>query len=354
MIGSIVKIHSNFYYARIEDKLIECKIREKIKKEKTEIYVGDSVELEEINYESEQAVITKILERKNFISRPSIANIDQVVIVAAMNQPPLDFTQLDRYLANISLHNIPAVICINKSDLADSKNTKDNIISIYKPLGYNIIFTSAITGLGIEDLKDVFDSRRTVLAGASGVGKSSILNKLNPELKLRTNPVSAKTLRGTHSTRHVELLDIQLENGCSAQIADTPGFSHLKFDNVMPDKITEIFPDIATFSQNCYFSDCLHLEEDGCNVLLNINKIALSRYKSYKTFVKEAVEFKKKITFSGQKEEKRIKMLDIKDKEKIKIIKLGTKSKELSRKLQKQNLSFISSLDDAYHNNNEE
>ncbi|MDD3012957.1 MAG: ribosome small subunit-dependent GTPase A [Candidatus Gastranaerophilales bacterium] len=354
MIGSIVKIHSNFYYANVEGNIIECKIREKLKKEKAEIYVGDTALLEEINYESNQAVITEILPRKNFIPRPSIANIDQVIILAALDQPSLDLMQLDRYLASIRLYNIPAIICINKSDLDDVKGMKDQISSIYEPIGYKIIFTSVIKGLGIDELKDVFDSKISVLAGASGVGKSSLLNMLNPQLKLKTNPVSAKTSRGIHSTRHVELLEISLGNDKFAQIADTPGFSNLKFDNIMPDKVQELFVEIAELSPDCYYSDCLHLEDDGCNVLVNINKIALSRYESYKIFVKEAMEFKKKITFSGQKEEKRIKILDVKDKEKIRIVKLGTKTRETSRKNQKQKLSFISSLDDAYYNGDDE
>jgi ribosome biogenesis GTPase len=328
LIGNIVKIHSNFYYAAVEGKIVECKIREKLKKEKIEIYVGDNVLLEDVNYESGQAVITEILERRNFIPRPAIANIDQVIIIAAINQPPFNFTQLDRYLANIRLYNLPVVICINKSDLDDEKNLKSQIISVYEPVGYRIIFTSALAGTGIEDLKNVLSSKRSVLAGTSGVGKSSLLNKLNPELKLKTSPVSAKTLRGIHSTRHVEILNLQLDNDKIAQVADTPGFSHLKFDNIMPDKVKDLFPEIAELSSGCYYSDCLHLEEDGCNILVNINKIALSRYESYKVFVKEAMEFKRKITFSGQKEEKRIKTLDTKDKEKVRIIKLGAKSRE--------------------------
>lgn len=353
MIGSVVKIHSNFYYVLLGDNILECKIREKLKKEKANVYVGDSVTLEDINSESNQAVITEILPRKNFIPRPSIANIDQVVVIAALDQPPLDFTQLDRYLTSIKFHKIDTIICINKSDLDDARNLKDQITSVYEPLGYKVVFTSALTGQGLEELKDVFDSKRTVLAGTSGVGKSSLLNKLNPGLNLKTNPVSVKTSRGTHSTRHVELLDIHLGNERNALIADTPGFSHLRFDNIMPDKLNDLFPEIADLSQDCYYSNCLHLEEDGCNVLVNINNIALSRYESYKAFVKEALEFKKKVTFSGQKEEKRIKTIDTKDKEKVRIVKLGTKSREASRKMQKQKLGFISSLDDAYYNEEE-
>jgi len=349
LIGNVVKIHSNFYYVKIDSNILECKIREKLKKERIEVYVGDSVVLEEINLESGQSVITQIINRKNFIPRPAIANVDQVVIIAAMDQPPLDFTQLDRYLTNIKIYDIPAVICINKTDLEDKIDIENQVISTYKPLGYKIIFTCAITGTGIEELKEVFDSKKSVLAGTSGVGKSSLLNRINPELMLKTKPVSNKTLRGTHTTRHVELLDIDLGNGRMAQIADTPGFSHLKFDNIMPDKLNVLFPEIQDLSNACYYSNCLHLEEDGCNVLKNLDKIALSRYNSYRAFVNEAAEFKKKITYSGQKEEKRTKNLDTKDKEKVKIVKLGTKSKEASRKKQKQKLSFISGLEDAYH-----
>jgi len=272
---------------RQDKQLLECKIREKLKKEKIEIFVGDLVRIADINTESGQAVIIELMDRENFIPRPAVANISQIIIIAALDQPPLDFVQLDRYLAQAKLYNIPAVICINKSDLEDKNNIKDKIISIYEPLGYKIIFTSALTGIGIEELKAVFKSKTSVLSGTSGVGKSSLVNKISPGLNLKTKSVSAKTFRGTHSTRHTELLIINYDDNETAQIIDTPGFSYLKFDNMLPEEIDNIFDEIVKFSKHCYYSNCLHLHEDGCNVLVNIEKIADYRYESYKIFIKE-------------------------------------------------------------------
>jgi ribosome biogenesis GTPase len=353
LIGSIIKIHSDFYYVKTDTAVFECKIREKLKKTKTSVLVGDKVVLEEINLESGQAVISAIRNRKNYISRPSIANIDQLIVTASLDQPAFSFMQLDRYLINANIHNISAIICINKSDLPDQKGLKEQIVSVYAPFGYKVIFTSAITGLGIEEFKTALALKRSVMTGISGVGKSSLLNTVDLKLNIRTESVSNKSSRGTHTTRHVELLEIKLENDQSAQIADTPGFSHLKFDTIMPEKIKEFFAEIYDLSQACHYADCLHIKEDGCNVLSNIDKIASSRYESYKIFVEEAQEYKKKLFSTGHKQEKNIKNLDTKDNEKVDIVKLGTKSREASRKMLKQKLGNISSLDDAYYNNEE-
>jgi len=354
LIGDIIKIHSNFYYVRTDGIIFECKIREKLKKEKAEVFVGDSVRLAEVNFDSNQAVITEVLERNNFIPRPSIANIDQIIIVAALFQPELDLIQLNRYLAHAKLYNIPAIICINKADIENKEEIKSQIISIYEPLGYKIVFTSAKTGMGIEEFKRVLEEKRSVLCGTSGVGKSSLLNKLHPGLSLKTKQVSAKTLRGTHATRHIELLDIPLDENKMAVVADTPGFSYLKFDNVFPDVINGLFEEIKNLSQDCYFSDCLHLSEDGCNILVNIDKIAPSRYESYRIFVNEALEYKEKITYSGHKVEERFKTLDTRNKSKVKIVKINTQAREQSRKTQKQKMNLISILDNTYYNNEED
>ena len=354
MIGIIIKIHSDFYYVRADNNVFECKIRERLKKENIEIYVGDRVKLEEINTVSNQAVIANIEDRKNFIQRPAIANIDQIVLIASLDQPKLDFNQLDRYLVNIRIHNIPVVICINKYDLEDNQHIKNLLISTYEPLGYKIIFTSAISGLGLDEMKNVLDSKISVFSGASGVGKSSLLNKLHPGLTLKTKEISPKTLRGTHATRHSELIDIPLDHGKISQVADTPGFSYLKFDNIMPNDIKDLFSEIHELSQDCYYNNCLHLEETGCNVLKNLNNISSSRYESYKAFVNEALGYKEKISQTGHKVEKNYKNKDIGDKEKIKIIKVSSQSREKSRSTHKQKLNFISdisSLDDISYNN---
>lgn len=354
MIADIIKIHSNFYYARVDDQVFECKIREKLKKEKAEVYVGDSVRLDEVNPDSNQAVITEILERRNLIPRPSIANIDQLIVVSAISQPHLDFIQLNRYLAQAKLYNIPAIICINKSDIEDTDEIKQEAKNIYEPLGYKVIFTSAKEGTGIEELKQALESKRSVLCGTSGVGKSSLLNKLHPGLKLKTKQISAKTLRGTHATRHIELLDIPLDNNRTAQVADTPGFSYLKFDNILPDTIDQLFDEINELSAKCYYSDCLHLTEDGCNVIVNIEKVSLSRYVSYKIFVSEALEYKEKIAKSGHKVEEKYKTIDTGNKSKTKIVKLDIQSREKSRKTHKQKMNLVSILDNAYYNSDDD
>lgn len=349
MIGKIIKIHSDFYYIKTEEnKILECKIREKLKKEKTEIFVGDAVVFDE-----KSNAITEILPRKNFLPRPSVANVDQIIIVAALQQPELDFVQLNRYLCHAKLYDLDAVICINKSDLDINNELKQKIFDIYTKLGYKVVFTSALTGMGIDELKKLPESKFSVLCGMSGVGKSSLLNRLHPELNLRTKEISSKNEKGTHTTRHVEILEINTCNGNSMQIADTPGFSCLKFDTVMPSVVNELFDEIKELSTQCCFSDCLHISETGCNVLANLDKINADRYESYKIFVQEATEYKEKLYREGYKREKSYKTLDTGKKEKKQLVKLSVEKRKKARNTEKQKLSQVSILNEVYYNQEE-
>lgn len=352
MFGKIIKIHSDFYYVKVENDIYECKIREKLKKEKAEIFVGDLVTIDDVKTLSKHAVIVEILERKNYLPRPCIANIDQVIVIASVKEPELDFTQLNRYLVQASINNIPAIICINKSDIMNNESLKDEVFNIYEPLGYKVIFTCAITGMGIDELLIHMNNKVSVFCGNSGVGKSSILNRISPDLNLRTGEVSSKMSRGKHTTRHVEIIDMEVL-GNKINVADTPGFSYLRFDSLLPVDIAPHFPEIKKYLEDCYFSDCLHLHESKCNVLNNMDKIVSSRYESYKTFVSEAFEFKKQLTYSGHKVEKRTKTMDSGQSEKIKIVKLGSQQREKSRKTNKQSLNCILILEDAYYNNDD-
>jgi len=345
LIGKIIKIHSDFYYVKVENNIFECKIREILKKEKTNIYVGDIVRVE-----TDTLAIVEVLPRTNYIPRPSIANIDQVIVVAALLQPKLDFIQLNRYLCQAKLYNIPTIICINKSDLEKKPQLKQEISEIYENLGYKIVFTSAMTGAGIDELTDELKSKVSVLSGMSGVGKSSQLNKIYEGLRLRTKEVSSKTSRGTHTTRHVEILEVPTESGEILQVADTPGFSYLKFDTIMPSFVNTLFPEILELSSACYYSDCLHINEEGCNVLANIDKIHITRYESYKIFLQEAMEYKEKIANQGYKEEDTIKHLDASGKEKKQLVKLGMKARKESRKTAKQKINQVLISDDIYYN----
>ena len=351
LIGKIIKIHSDFYYVELieQNTILECKIREKLKKAKIEIFVGDLVRIEKTSSkESNQAAIVEVLSRNNYLPRPSIANVDQVLIVAALSQSKFDFEQLNRYLCQAKLYDIPAVICINKSDLDETLKFKQKILDIYTNIGYKVIFTSALTGFGIDELKKVLELKISVLSGMSGVGKTSLLNKIHPDLKFKTKEISVKTGKGTHSTRHVEIIGVPIKDGKILQIADTPGFSHLKFDTVMPAIINELFDEIKEFSSGCHFSDCLHLNEEGCNVLTNLNKIDSTRYESYKTFTQEAVEYKEKLRKEGHKEEKSSKSIDTGNKEMKQFVKLGTQARKKARNTEKQKI--ISILDEVYYN----
>lgn len=352
MIGKIIKIHSDFYYAKVNEKniILECKIREKLKKEKIEIFVGDLVKIENASTESNQAVIVEVFPRNNYLPRPSIANVDQVIVVAALSQSKLDFEQINRYLCQAKLYDIPAVICINKSDLDETIKLKQKILDTYNNIEYKVIFTSALTGIGVDELKNELESKISVLCGMSGVGKTSLLNIIHPDLKFKTKEISAKTGKGTHTTRHVEIIEVHCESGVVLQIADTPGFSHLKFDTVMPSIINELFDEIKEFSSGCNYANCLHLTEEGCNVLANLSKIDSTRYESYKTFTQEAIEYKEKIRKEGHKTEKLSKSIDTGSKEIKQFIKLNVQARKKARNTEKQKMNLISILDEVYYN----
>ena len=216
--GQIFKIHSDFYYVQSEGETFECKLRHVLKKQKQKILVGDYVEFKD-------GAIEKILPRKNYITRPSVANIDQVVIISAVKEPDLSFLQLNRYIAFAKYHNLNTVLCFNKNDLSNDDKTIEKVFKIYEPLGFDILFTSALEGYGIEEFKSILQGKTSVLCGASGVGKSSLINAVSG-INLRTKEVSDKRGRETHTTRHCEIID--LENGIKMVPIFHPNYLMLK------------------------------------------------------------------------------------------------------------------------------
>ena len=322
MKGQIFKIFSDLYYVKHENEIIPCKIREVLKKQKTSVYVGDFVEFD-------NGIIISILPRKSFIKRPSVANVDQIVVVSALKQPELDFNQLDRYISLAKYYKIPAILCFNKEDLGLDNELQDKIISIYEDLGYKLVFTSALEKKGIKNFEKLLKGKVSALCGNSGVGKSSLINALNPNVHLKTKSVSDKLNRGTHTTRHCEI--IQLDN--DTNIIDTPGFSNVKFDFILPKDVDMLFDDISKYNQKCKFSDCLHINETECEVLKNIENIPQSRYESYLEFVKEAFEYKEKVKYNGVKEETFQKFHHNKT-----VAKISEKKRQASRNTQKQNI----------------
>jgi ribosome biogenesis GTPase len=320
--GQIYKIHSDFYYVDDGVNSFECKIREVLKKQKERIFVGDFVDFE-------NGIIKNIIPRKNFTKRPSVANIDQIIIVSALKEPDLDLRQLNRYIALARYYNIPTILCFNKEDLKWDKLLSSKIKNIYESLGFEIVYTSATEHKGIKAFEKLLAGKTSVLCGNSGVGKSSLVNAINPNLNLKTKQVSEKTQRGTHTTRHCEIIKINE----TSRIVDTPGFSNVKFDFILPADVDLLFDDISKFRDDCKYSDCLHINEDGCNVLKNIDAIDDTRYESYLAFINEAKEYKERIKYSGKKEENSKKIINNKQ-----IAKISEKKRMSARNTLKQKL----------------
>lgn len=353
--GQILKIHSDFYYVKFAGNanIFECKIREVLKKQKQKVLVGDFVECDEIDEQKRTAVIKNIYPRKNFLTRPSVANVEQVIIVSSIKEPDLDFEQLNRYICFAKYHKIKTKLCFNKNDLSEDDSVIEKIFEIYEPLGFEIVFTSALEKLGIEDFIEILGNKTTVFAGNSGVGKSSLINSICPDLNIKTKEVSEKTNRGTHTTRHCEIIEIGGQEvkrargqelyknlpSClpaflpSLKIIDTPGFSNLKFDFLMPNHVDELFDEIKKYKNECKFKDCLHIQEEGCNVLAHIDEIDISRYQSYLSFVQEAKEFKEKVKMQGTKKETSQKH-DLNKQ----VAKISTRKRQSARNTLKQNI----------------
>lgn len=323
MFGRVFKIHSDFYYVDTDEGIFECKLREVLKKIREDIIVGDFVNIEKTGKSA--GVIISGKARTNFLKRPKVANVSRVLIIFDVNSEKHDFVQLDRYICLCEYHKIKPILCFNKTDLLNDDKVFEYIRSIYEKCGYECIFISAKTGFNKEALERIFENNLTVLCGASGVGKSSVLNLFG--INAKTSEVSVKTGRGTHTTRHCEIF----KTGENSFVADTPGFSNLKFDFLLPEEISLLFPEIRNVK--CKYANCLHVSEEGCFVKDN-NLLCEERYKSYLQFIEEAREYKEKIKYSGKKEETYSKFNN--GKHSVKISKPGRRN---SRKTEKQNLA---------------
>lgn len=285
MRGKIVKGIAGFYYVHIvESGVYECKAKGVFRKEKIKPLVGDNVEIEVISGEEKTGNIIEILPRKNELIRPAVANIDQALVVFAVTRPSPHFNLLDRFLVMMESKEVPVVLCFNKEDLAKDSQVRE-LEKIYSACGYPCVFTSALEHRNIGQIKELLKGKTTAIAGPSGVGKSSIINILQPEAQMETGDVSRKIERGKHTTRHSELFPIDEES----YIMDTPGFSSLYVNDFEKEELKYYFPEFGSYEGQCKFHGCDHIHEPGCVVkeAVEDGKISEIRYSDYKEMYEE-------------------------------------------------------------------
>ena len=330
MIGQVFKIHSDFYYVNTQNGIFECKLRDILKKAGKEVIVGDFVKFDNNLNDKSLNFITEILERKNFLLRPKVANVTQSIIVTSVKNPDINFEQLDRFIALSEYNKIKPVLCFNKCDIDGAEEVIQKVKEVYTPLGYDIYYISALYKRGIDEFFGILKDNISIFYGSSGVGKSSIVNLLSSSLNLKIQKVSEKNQRGIHTTRHCEIYSID----DNVSVVDTPGFSNIKFDFLMPKDIERLFREFKQNEYVCKFKDCLHINEAGCGVLSNEKFFAESRRISYEKFTEEAKIYKEKVKNSGNKTESAVKYNRGKN-----ITKISDVRRTLSRRVQKQNIS---------------
>jgi len=288
--GQIRKALSGYYYVYDEGKLLQCRGRGVFRKRGEQPLVGDFVEYEKVE-EGSDGVIKKIFPRKNELIRPPIANVDQSLLVFSVKEPDFNTILLDRFLVILESHQVIPIICLTKMDLLTEKE-KDEInsyIKIYKDIGYEVIDTYKNDPTLLDRLEPILKGKTTVLAGQSGVGKSTLLNTLIPNLNLKTGEISQSLGRGKHTTRHVELIEV-----AGGLVADTPGFSSFEFDHLEKEDLTTCFPEFERKKDECKFRGCLHLKEPKCAIKAGVESgdILEFRYEHYLQFLQEIIDRK--------------------------------------------------------------
>ena len=288
MQGKIIKGIAGFYYIYAEDgNIYECKAKGIFRKDNFKPLAGDNVEITVLNEEEKEGSVTSILPRRNSLIRPAVANVDQAFLIFAMENPKPNFLLLDRFLIMMKQQEIPAVICFNKKDVGE-KEEMEKLYEIYTGCGYRVVLSSTYEGEGMDEIHEILKGKTTVVAGPSGVGKSSITNCMQGEVQMETGEISKKLKRGKHTTRHSQVIPVEK----NTFLVDTPGFSSLYLTDMKEEELRDYFPEFVMYEPQCRFQGCMHIHEPGCAVkkALSEGKISQQRYDNYLALYEELKE----------------------------------------------------------------
>jgi len=290
MHGKIIKGIGGFYYVHNGSHIYECKAKGIFRMAKIKPLVGDDVDFEILDEGKKLGNINSILPRKSEIIRPAVANVDQALIIFAIQKPDPNFNLLDRFIIQMSGKGLPCIICFNKQDIA-RKEEKEMIARAYEASGCRVIFSSVKNEDGLDEIKAILKSKTTTLAGPSGVGKSSLINRLQSGINMETGEISSKIDRGKHTTRHSQMIAIDEDT----YILDTPGFSSLNLFDIEKEDLKNYYSEFNDYEDNCKFLDCLHKNEPSCGVKEAVldGKISKIRYENYLLLLSELENRKK-------------------------------------------------------------
>lgn len=291
MQGKIIKGIAGFYYVHVEGQgVYECKAKGIFRKEHVKPLVGDDVQMDVLDAQKMLGNIHGILPRKSVLLRPAVANVDQALILFAIVKPNPNFNLLDRFLIRMERQNLPTIICFNKQDIA-APEEKESLRKAYETCGYQVLFISVMENEGLENLRGLLLGKTTTLAGPSGVGKSSLINKLSPAAHRETGTISEKIERGRHTTRHSEIIAL----GEETYIVDTPGFTSLDISEITKEELGGYYPEFQQYEPACRFRGCAHMSEPSCGVkeAVEAGKISRVRYENYRMLYQELKEVKR-------------------------------------------------------------
>lgn len=288
MTGKIIKGIAGFYYVHDgHSSVYACKAKGIFRNRKIKPLVGDDVEFTVLDEADKEGNIEEILPRRNVLVRPAVSNVDQALVVFSITHPEPNLNLLDRFLVMMTAQEVPVMICFNKTDLTGEEKM-EQYRAIYENAGYPVYFTSTVDFTGIDRIQGLLRGKTTVLAGPSGVGKSSLTNRIQPAAGMETGDISRKIERGKHTTRHAELFYVEDHT----YMMDTPGFSSMYIQDMEENRLKDYFPEFAEYEQACKFLGCVHVGEPVCGVKAAVldGRISRSRYDNYRLLYQELKE----------------------------------------------------------------